>query len=149
MEAAFRAIREVLPFIDVDADPKSIDPALYSAILITDDHFDAAIDATNPSSLRENLAEVPDTKWADIGGLEDVKQELRELVQLPVEYGHLYEKFGTASSKGVLFYGPPGCGKTLLAKAIANEAGANFISIKGPELLDAHIGEVCGYVGDM
>ena len=62
-------------------------------------------------------------------------------MQLPVEYGHLYEKFGTASSKGVLFYGPPGCGKTLLAKAIANEAGANFIGIKGPELLDAHIGE--------
>jgi transitional endoplasmic reticulum ATPase len=141
MEAAFRAIREVLPYFDVDQDPATIDPRVYQAIRITNEHFDAAVQATNPSSLLENLAEIPDTKWDDIGGLEDVKQELRELVQLPVEYGHLYEKFGTASSKGVLFYGPPGCGKTLLAKAIANEAGANFISIKGPELLDAHIGE--------
>jgi transitional endoplasmic reticulum ATPase len=141
MEAAFRAIREVLPFFDIDQDPESVDPRIFKAIKIGNEHFDQAVDATNPSSLRENIAEIPNTSWADIGGLEDVKQELRELVQLPVEYGHLYEKFGTASSKGVLFYGPPGCGKTLLAKAIANEAGANFISIKGPELLDAHIGE--------
>jgi len=141
MEAAFRAIREVLPYINIDEEGGSLDPLLLQAIEITDAHFEGAIAATNPSSLRESVVEVPDVSWDDIGGLEDVKRELKELVQLPVEYGHLFEKFGTASSKGVLFYGPPGCGKTLLAKAIATEAGANFISIKGPELLDSHIGE--------
>ena len=79
--------------------------------------------------------------WADIGGLENVKRELQEVVQYPVEFPEKFEKFGMAPSKGVLFYGPPGCGKTLLAKAIANECQANFISIKGPELLTMWFGE--------
>jgi transitional endoplasmic reticulum ATPase len=85
--------------------------------------------------------EVPNTSWADIGGLEDVKRELRELVQYPVEHPELYEKFGMSPPHGVLFYGPPGCGKTLLAKAVANECQANFISVKGPELLTMWFGE--------
>ena len=75
--------------------------------------------------------EVPNVTWADIGGLEKVKNELQELVQYPVEHPEKFLKFGMTPSKGVLFYGPPGCGKTLLAKAIANECQANFISIKG------------------
>jgi transitional endoplasmic reticulum ATPase len=85
--------------------------------------------------------EVPDVHWEDVGGLEDVKRELHETVQYPVEHADKYIKFGMNPSKGVLFYGPPGCGKTLLAKAIANECGANFISIKGPELLTQWFGE--------
>ena len=85
--------------------------------------------------------EVPDVHWEDVGGLEDVKRELHETVQYPVEHADKYIKFGMHPSKGVLFYGPPGCGKTLLAKAIANECGANFISIKGPELLTQWFGE--------
>merc|ERR1711975_178406 len=79
--------------------------------------------------------------WDDIGGLEDVKNELRELVQYPVEHPEKFEKFGMSPSKGVLFYGPPGCGKTLMAKAVANECQANFISVKGPELLTMWFGE--------
>merc|ERR1711861_5536 len=91
---------------------------------------------SNPSSLRETVVEVPTTTWDDIGGLVDVKNELRELVQYPVEHPEKYEKFGMSPSRGVLFYGPPGCGKTLMAKAVANECQANFISVKGPELLE-------------
>ena len=79
-------------------------------------------------------------KWEDIGGLEDTKRELQEMARYPIEHRHLYEKFGMAASRGVLFYGPPGCGKTLMAKAIANECGANFISVKGPELLNMWFG---------
>merc|ERR1719393_531295 len=95
----------------------------------------------DPSTLRDNKVEVPDVKWADIGGLEQTKRELQEMVRYPIEHRHLFERFGMQASRGVLFYGPPGCGKTLLAKAIANECGANFISIKGPELLTQWFGE--------
>jgi len=96
---------------------------------------------TSPSTLRENTIEVPNVKWEDIGGLEDVKRELKETVQYPVQYADKFEMFGMNAAKGVLFYGPPGCGKTLLAKAIANECKANFISVKGPELLTMWFGE--------
>ncbi|NXX78894.1 TERA ATPase, partial [Urocolius indicus] len=100
-----------------------------------------ALSQSNPSALRETVVEVPQVTWEDIGGLEDVKRELQELVQYPVEHPDKFLKFGMTPSKGVLFYGPPGCGKTLLAKAIANECQANFISIKGPELLTMWFGE--------
>eukprot|EP01025_Chloroclados_australasicus_P012968 TRINITY_DN16199_c0_g1_i5.p1 TRINITY_DN16199_c0_g1~~TRINITY_DN16199_c0_g1_i5.p1 ORF type:complete len:979 (-),score=131.24 TRINITY_DN16199_c0_g1_i5:1859-4795(-) len=99
------------------------------------DHFDSAINKfENPSALRDIAVEVPDTCWEDIGGLEDVKRKLKELVQYPIEFPDLYSKFGRKPSKGLLLFGPPGCGKTLLAKAVAKECQANFISIKGPEL---------------
>merc|ERR1712054_496418 len=87
------------------------------------------------------VVEVPNVKWDDIGGLEDVKAEIRETIQYPLDYPEQFEKFGMSPSKGILFYGPPGCGKTLLAKAVANECQANFISIKGPELLTMWFGE--------
>lgn len=93
-----------------------------------------------PISTRETVVEVPQVTWEDIGGLEDVKRELQELVQYPVEHPDKFLKFGMTPPK-VFFYGPPGCGKTLLAKAIANECQANFISIKGPELLTMWFGE--------
>jgi transitional endoplasmic reticulum ATPase len=96
---------------------------------------------SNPSALRETVVEIPNVTWEDIGGLEGVKQELKETLQYPMEHPELFKKFNMQPSKGVLFYGPPGCGKTLLAKAIANECQANFISIKGPELLTMWFGE--------
>eukprot|EP00916_Digyalum_oweni_P023875 GHVL01039546.1.p1 GENE.GHVL01039546.1~~GHVL01039546.1.p1 ORF type:complete len:822 (-),score=220.23 GHVL01039546.1:213-2678(-) len=118
-------------------------------IVICNKHFEAALKTVNPTALREKVVEIPNVSWADVGGLEEVKQELIETVQYPVEYGHLYEKFGMAPSKGVLFYGPPGCGKTLLAKAVANECRANFISVKGPELLTMWFGESEANVRDL
>lgn len=87
--------------------------------------------------------------WEDIGGLEDVQDKLKEMVQYPVEHADLFEKYGMTPSKGVLFYGPPGCGKTLLAKAVANECQANFVSIKGPELLTMWFGESEANVRDV
>jgi len=108
-----------------------------------------AMSKSNPSALRETTVEVPTVTWGDIGGLENVKRELQELVQYPVEHPDKFLKFGMTPSKGVLFYGPPGCGKTLLAKAIANECQANFISIKGPELLTMWFGESEANVRDI
>ena len=104
---------------------------------------------STPSAIRETVVEVPTVTWQDIGGLENVKKELQELVQYPVEHPEKFLKFGMMPSKGVLFYGPPGCGKTLLAKAIANECQANFISIKGPELLTMWFGESEANVRDV
>merc|ERR1711991_835065 len=138
-EAAMQCIREKMELIDVEGD--SIDAEILDSMCVTNDHFKFALGISNPSSLRETVVEVPTTTWNDIGGLEDVKRELRELVQYPIEHPDKFEKFGMNAAKGVLFYGPPGCGKTLLAKAIANECQANFISVKGPELLTMWFGE--------
>ncbi|GJN09000.1 hypothetical protein PR202_ga26965 [Eleusine coracana subsp. coracana] len=119
----------------------TIDAEILNSTFITNDHLKTALVGTNPSALGETVVEVPNVSWTDIGGLEGVKRELQETVQYPVEHPEMFEKFGMSPSKGVLFYGPPGCGKTLLAKAIANECLANFISIKGPELLTTWFGE--------
>lgn len=139
MEAALECIRSKMGLIDFDKD--RVDKKILDSIVVEGKHFDHAMGIVAPSSLRENQVEVPDVYWEDVGGLEDVKRELHETVQYPVEHADKYVKFGMSPSKGVLFYGPSGCGKTLLAKAIANEAGANFISIKGPELLTQWFGE--------
>ncbi|KAG1660301.1 hypothetical protein FOA52_003322 [Chlamydomonas sp. UWO 241] len=138
-EAALQCIREKMDVIDLDDD--EIDADVLNSMAVTQDHFKTALGMSNPSALRETVVEVPNTTWEDIGGLEATKRELQELIQYPVEHPEKFEKFGMAPSKGVLFYGPPGCGKTLLAKAIANECQANFISIKGPELLTMWFGE--------
>jgi len=116
---------------------------------VTMDHFRTALGASNPSALREMVVEIPNVTWEDIGGLDDTKRNLRELVQYPIEHADKYKKFGLNPSRGCLFYGPPGCGKTLLAKAIANECQANFISIKGPELLTMWFGESEANVRDV
>merc|ERR1719482_2085903 len=116
---------------------------------VTHDHFKYALGVSNPSSLLETVVEVPNVTWDDIGGLQDVKRELKELVQYPVEHPEKFEKFGMSPSRGVLFYGPPGCGKTLMAKAVANECQANFISVKGPELLTMWFGESEANVRDL
>eukprot|EP00179_Madagascaria_erythrocladioides_P005413 CAMPEP_0198317306 /NCGR_PEP_ID=MMETSP1450-20131203/6815_1 /TAXON_ID=753684 ORGANISM="Madagascaria erythrocladiodes, Strain CCMP3234" /NCGR_SAMPLE_ID=MMETSP1450 /ASSEMBLY_ACC=CAM_ASM_001115 /LENGTH=812 /DNA_ID=CAMNT_0044020495 /DNA_START=79 /DNA_END=2517 /DNA_ORIENTATION=+ len=138
-EAALQCIREKMDVIDLEDD--EIDAAVLDSLAVTQEHFTFALGTSNPSALRETSVEVPNVSWDDIGGLEKVKLELQETVQYPVEHPEMFEKFGMQPSKGVLFYGPPGCGKTLLAKAIANECQANFISIKGPELLTMWFGE--------
>uniref|UniRef100_A0A061QXF2 Transitional endoplasmic reticulum ATPase n=1 Tax=Tetraselmis sp. GSL018 TaxID=582737 RepID=A0A061QXF2_9CHLO len=138
-EAALQCIREKMDVIDLE--DENIDAEILNQMAVTNDHFKTALGISNPSALRETVVEVPNITWEDIGGLETVKRELQETVQYPVEHPEKFEKFGMSPSKGVLFYGPPGCGKTLLAKAIANECQANFISIKGPELLTMWFGE--------
>merc|ERR1719226_42018 len=138
-EAAMQCIREKMDLIDIDED--TIDAEVLDSMAVTHDHFKYALGVSNPSSLRETVVEVPNVTWDDIGGLTDVKRELKELVQYPVEHPEKFEKFGMSPSRGVLFYGPPGCGKTLMAKAVANECQANFISVKGPELLTMWFGE--------
>ncbi|VAH74677.1 unnamed protein product [Triticum turgidum subsp. durum] len=138
-EAALQCIREKMDVIDLEDD--TIDAEILNSMAVTNGHLKTALVGTNPSALRETVVEVPNVSWTDIGGLDGVKRELQETVQYPVEHPEKFEKFGMSPSKGVLFYGPPGCGKTLLAKAIANECQANFISIKGPELLTMWFGE--------
>jgi len=138
-ESALQCIREKMDVIDME--DETIDAEVLNSMAVTMDHFRTALGTSNPSALRETVVEIPNTTWEDIGGLEDVKRELKETVQYPVEHPEKFQKFGMSPSKGVLFYGPPGCGKTLLAKAIANECQANFISIKGPELLTMWFGE--------
>jgi transitional endoplasmic reticulum ATPase len=103
--------------------------------------FEEALKEVQPSGLREVLVEVPNVRWSDIGGLEDLKKQLQQAVEWPLKYPDLFEQSGAKPPKGILLYGPPGTGKTLLAKAVANESEANFISIKGPELLSKWVGE--------
>jgi len=125
----------------IDIDDEVIDAEILSAMSVTQDHFNAALKLVNPSVLRSTVVEVPNVSWEDIGGLEDVKKQLIEMVQWPFEHPEIFLKYGQKPSRGVLFFGPPGCGKTLMAKAIASESAANFISIKGPELLTMWFGE--------
>jgi len=138
-EAAMQCIRERSDFFDIDEE--KIDKVILNSLFVSQDNFRTALSQSNPSAFRETAIEIPNITWKDIGGLENVKRELQETVQYPVEHPEKFEKFGMQPSKGVLFYGPPGCGKTLLAKAIANECQANFVSIKGPELLTMWFGE--------
>ncbi|KAG0003926.1 AAA ATPase cdc48 [Entomortierella chlamydospora] len=146
-EAAMQQIREKMDLFDLD--DETIDAEILDSLAVTMENFRYALGVSNPSALRETVVEVPTTTWNDIGGLEKVKQELQETVQYPVEHPEKFLKFGMSPSRGVLFYGPPGCGKTLLAKAIANECQANFISIKGPELLTMWFGESEANVRDV
>merc|ERR1719503_266880 len=138
-EAALTCIREKMDLIDLEED--TIDAEVLDSMAVTQDHFTSAMGQCNPSSLRETVVEVPNVKWDDIGGLEKTKRELQEMILYPIEHPEKFEKFGMQPSRGVLFYGPPGCGKTMLAKAVATECSANFVSIKGPELLTMWFGE--------
>ena len=146
-EAALQQIREKMDLIDLE--DENIDAEVLNSLAVTMENFRYAMGKSTPSAIRETVVEVPTVTWGDIGGLENVKKELQELVQYPVEHPEKFLKFGMMPSKGVLFYGPPGCGKTLLAKAIANECQANFISIKGPELLTMWFGESEANVRDV
>ncbi|KAJ5102177.1 cell division cycle protein 48 [Penicillium alfredii] len=139
-EAAMQQIREKMDLIDLDED--TIEAEVLDSLGVTMENFRYALGVSNPSALREvAVVEVPNVRWDDIGGLEEVKHELIESVQYPVDHPEKFQKFGLSPSRGVLFYGPPGTGKTMLAKAVANECAANFISVKGPELLSMWFGE--------
>ncbi|WP_457619648.1 AAA family ATPase [Methanopyrus sp.] len=116
-------------------------PEIREELKVTMRDFMEALKEIEPSALREVIVEVPDVSWDDVGGLEDVKQELKEAVEYPLKYPEVYEKLGTRPPKGILLYGPPGTGKTLLAKAVANESDANFIAVRGPEILSKWVGE--------
>jgi len=148
-EAALQQIRNKMDLIDLE-ESDEIDAEVLASLAVSNEDFQFALGKSNPSALRETTAvEVPTVTWQDVGGLEGVKRELQELVQYPVMHPEKFLKFGMSPSRGVLFYGPPGCGKTLLAKAIANECQANFVSIKGPELLTMWFGESEANVRDV
>ncbi|GAB3417899.1 CDC48 family AAA ATPase [Haloparvum alkalitolerans] len=138
-ESAMHALRRIRPNLDLESD--EIEAEVLESIQVTENDFKEALKGIEPSALREVFVEVPDVTWADVGGLEDTKERLRETIQWPLEYPEVFDQLDMAAAKGVLMYGPPGTGKTLLAKAVANEADSNFISIKGPELLNKFVGE--------
>ncbi|CAH0773375.1 unnamed protein product [Bemisia tabaci] len=138
-ETALQQIREKMDLIDLE--DNQIDAEVLNSLAVTMENLRYAMRKSSPRALCETVVEVSNVTWEDIGGLENVKRELQELVQYPVEHPDKFLKFGMQPSRGVLFYGPPGCGKTLLAKAIANECQANFISVKGLELLTMWFGE--------
>jgi len=138
-EAGIRALRRILPEIDLSAE--SIPGETLNKIIVKMQDFIDVVNEMEPSAMREVFVEVPDVKWQDIGGLETIKQELREAVEWPLKYQGVFAYADATPPKGILLYGPPGTGKTLMAKAAANESEANFISIKGPELLSKWVGE--------
>lgn len=138
-EAALHALRRILPEIDFEAD--SVPAEILNKIIVDMNDFQESLKEIEPSAMREVLVEVPNVKWTDIGGLAEVKEELQEAIEWPLKYPEFFAHMNTAPPKGVLLHGPPGTGKTMLAKAVANESEANFISIKGPELLSKWVGE--------
>ncbi|PRT54416.1 Cell division control protein 48 [Wickerhamiella sorbophila] len=138
-EAAMQQIREKMELIDLEAE--NIDAEVLDSLGVTMENFRYALGVSNPSALRETVVESVNVSWEDVGGLDEIKQELKETVEYPVLHPEMYTKFGMSPSKGVLFFGPPGTGKTLLAKAVATEVSANFISVKGPELFSMWVGE--------
>ncbi|RLG16074.1 hypothetical protein DRN69_01765 [Candidatus Pacearchaeota archaeon] len=139
-EAAMHALRRVLPDISGIKD-KELPREIIDKLTVNKEDFNYAMQKVEPSAMREVLVEIPNVKWEDIGGLEEVKQKLKEVVEWPLKYPDKFKHFHITPPKGILLYGPPGTGKTLLAKAVANESGANFISVKGPELLSKYVGE--------
>lgn len=147
VEAALGCIREQMAVVDVEAD--TIDASVLAAMAVRMSHFKQAMKQVSPSVLRSTVVEVPSTKWDDIGGLEQEKKQLIEMVQWPFEHPETFEKFGQKPTRGALLYGPPGCGKTMLARACASECTANFVSVKGPELLTMWFGESEANVRDI
>ena len=139
-EAAMNALRRVLPDLNLKEE-SPLDPALLEKLKVTSKDFKEALKYVQPSAMREVLVETPNVRWQDIGGLESVKQELREAVEWPLKYPEAFKRMGIKPPKGVLLYGPPGTGKTLLAKAVATESEANFIQVKGPSLLSMWVGK--------
>ena len=137
-EAAMSALRRYLPEIDLD---EPIPPKLLQEMKVTNDDFKEALKDVEPSALREIMVEIPKVKWDEVGGLEDVKQQLKESVEWPLSNPEGFERLGIKPPRGLLLYGPPGNGKTLIAKAIATESAANFIAIKGPEVMSKWVGE--------
>jgi transitional endoplasmic reticulum ATPase len=137
-EGAMKALRRYLPEIDLD---QPVPTEVLEKMIIKMDDFRDALKEIEPSALREVLIEIPRTTWEDVGGLAELKQQLREAVEWPLNNPEIFKRMGIKPPRGILLYGPPGTGKTLLAKAVANESRANFISVKGPEVLSKWVGE--------
>jgi len=137
-EAALFALRRILPKINLD---EPIPSDIIQELRISDKDFIQAINMVEPSAMREIMIDIPDISWEDVGGLEDIKSELQEAVEWPLKYPKLFEKAGIRPLNGIILFGPPGCGKTLLAKAVASESQCNFITVKGPEILSKWVGE--------
>ena len=137
-EAAMRVLRRVLPEVQTD---KEVPQEILDKMVLNKKDFKDALKEIQPSALREVLVQIPDVSWDDVGGLSAAKQELKEAVEWPLKNPDKFKKFGITPPKGVLLTGIPGTGKTLLAKAVANESDANFISVKGPELLSKWVGD--------
>lgn len=138
-EAAMTKLRKLIPLINFEE--AAIPFETLEKLEIEMDDFHEAMKGIEPSAIREVFVEVPDVKWEEVGGLEKIKEEIREAIEWPLKYGELFEQADTRPSKGILLYGPPGTGKTLLAKAAASQTGVNFISVKGPALISRFIGE--------
>jgi transitional endoplasmic reticulum ATPase len=138
-EAAMACLREVLA--DIDFSLVHVPYEQLATLEVGMDDFVAALGEIEPSAIREVFVEVPDVRWKDVGGLSEIKARLEEAVEWPLRYGNLFKKAAIKPPKGILLTGPPGCGKTLVAKAIANESRVNFISVKGPALLSKYVGE--------
>ena len=139
-EAAINVLRKVLPDLNFKQE-EQISEEILKKLQVTNEDFMEALKIVRPSAMREVLIETPNIKWKDIGGLEKLKQELKEAVEWPFKYPKAFTRLGIKPPRGILMYGPPGTGKTLLAKAVANESEANFISVKGPELISKWVGE--------
>ena len=138
-EAAMRSLRRILPEIDLDED--KISSEILQKIQITSEDFRDALKEVRPSALREVQVQIPNVSWDDVGGLDQLKEELREAVEWPIKYKEAFDYVNIETPKGILLHGPPGTGKTLIAKALAKMTESNFISIKGPELLSKWVGE--------
>ncbi|MBI5188255.1 MAG: CDC48 family AAA ATPase [Nitrospirae bacterium] len=138
-EAAMSALRKILP--EIDFEMADIPYETLMELQVTMDDFLEAMKEVEPSAIREFFVEVPDVKWDDVGGLDDIKEELKEAIEWPLKHSAIFKKANTNPPKGILIYGAPGTGKTLLAKAVANESGVNFISVKGPSLISKYVGE--------
>ena len=138
-EAAMVTLRKIMPKIEFEAD--YIPYELLSELEVTMNDFLEALKEVEPSAIREIFTEIPDVKWADVGGLEEAKRLLKETIEWPLKYPELFEQANTRPAKGILLTGPPGTGKTLLAKAVASQSEVNFISVKGPALLSKWVGE--------
>ncbi len=138
-EAAMSALRKVMSKIDLNV--AEIPFEVIQGMVVTMDDFLSALKEVEPSAIREVFVEVPDVKWQDVGGLEEVKEELKEAVEWPLKYSDVFRKVNARPPKGILLFGAPGTGKTLLAKAVANESGVNFIPVKGPALMSKYIGD--------
>jgi len=138
-ESAMICLRRLMP--DIDYGLAAIPYEQLAQLEVHMDDFLAALREVEPSAIREVFVEVPDVRWDDVGGLRAMKERLKEAVEWPLKYAHIYKKAGIKPPKGILLSGPPGCGKTLLAKAIATESGVNFISVKGPALMSKYVGE--------
>jgi transitional endoplasmic reticulum ATPase len=138
-EAAMKSLRRILP--EIDYDEEKISSEILEKIQITSDDFRDALKEVSPSALREVQVQVPNVSWDDVGGLDELKEELKEAVEWPIKYKDAYDYVDVESPKGILLHGPPGTGKTMIAKALAKMTDSNFISIKGPELLSKWVGE--------